>query len=189
VKNAFLHGELREEVYMHPPPGYLVPDGHVCRLRHSLYGIKQAPRAWFERFTSVVTFVGFVASKQDPALFVHTSYRGCTLILLYVDDMLITSDLDYIAFVKARLNAQFHMFDLGPLSFFLGIEATSTPDGYYLSQRKYIQDILDRAGLTDHRSVDTTMDLHLRLRATDGVLVVDPTHYRHLVGSHVSTLA
>jgi hypothetical protein len=73
VKNAFLHGELHEEVYMHPPPGYLVPDGHICRLRRSLYGLKKAPQAWFERFTSVVTAVGFVAIKHDPALFVHTS--------------------------------------------------------------------------------------------------------------------
>jgi hypothetical protein len=108
---------------MHPPLGYFVPDGHVCQLRRSLYGLKQAPRAWFEHFTSVVTFVGFVASQHDPALFVHTSSRGRTLILLYVDDMLIIGDdLDYIAFVKARLSAQFHMSDLGPLSFFLGIE-------------------------------------------------------------------
>jgi hypothetical protein len=105
VKNAFLHGELREEVYMHPPPSYLVPDGHVCRLRRSLYGLKHAPRAWFECFTSVVTNTGFVASQHDPTLFVHTSPRGRTLILLYVDAMLITGDdLDYIAFVKARLS-------------------------------------------------------------------------------------
>jgi hypothetical protein len=75
-KNAFLHGELHEEVYMHPPSRYCVPDGHVCRLRHSLYGLKQAPRAWFERFTSIVTAAGFAASQNDPALFVHTSPRS-----------------------------------------------------------------------------------------------------------------
>ncbi|WVZ76752.1 LOW QUALITY PROTEIN: hypothetical protein U9M48_024695 [Paspalum notatum var. saurae] len=143
VKNAFLHGELHEEVYMHPPPVYTVPDGHVCRLRRSLYGLMQAPRAWFERFTSVVTAAGFVASQHDPALFVHTLPRGRTLILLYVDDMLITGDdLEYIAFVKACLSEQFHMSVLGSLSYFLGIEVSSTSDGYYLSQRKYIQDIL-----------------------------------------------
>jgi hypothetical protein len=75
---------------MHPSPGYSFPEGHVCRLRRSLYGLKQAPRAWFERFTSVVIATGFVASQHDPALFVHTSPRDRTLILLYVDDMLIT---------------------------------------------------------------------------------------------------
>jgi hypothetical protein len=124
VKNAFFHAELREEVYMYPPSGYLVLDGHACWLCRSLYGLKQAPRAWFERFTSVAIAAGFVASQLDPALFVHTSSRGRTLILLYVDDMLITDDdLDYIAFIKARLSAQFHMSDLGPLSFFLGMRS------------------------------------------------------------------
>jgi hypothetical protein len=92
VKNAFLHGDLNEEVYMHPPPGVMVPDGHVCRLRRALYGLKQAPRAWFERFTSVVKAAGFTPSDHDPALFVHVSERGRTLLLLYVDDMLITGD-------------------------------------------------------------------------------------------------
>ena len=122
VKNAFLNGELREEVYMQPPPGYSVPDGMVCRLRRSLYGLKQAPRAWFERFASVVTAAGFSASDHDPALFVHFSARGRTLLLLYVDDMIITGDdPEYIAFVKARLSEQFLMSDLGPLRYFLGI--------------------------------------------------------------------
>jgi hypothetical protein len=186
MKNAFLHGELHEEACMHQPPGYSVPEGHVCRLCRSLYGLKQAPRAWFERFTSVVIATGFVSSQNYPALFVHTSPHGRTFILLYVDDMLITVDYsDYIAIVKARLSEQFHISDLGPLSYFLGIEVTSTPDDYYLSQGKYIHDLLDCAGLTDHRSVETPMELHTHLRTTYGVPLEDPTRYRHLVGSLV----
>jgi len=124
---------------MQPPPDVKVPPGYVCRLRRSLYGLKQAPRAWFERFSSFITTAGFIPSDHDPALFVHISARGRTLLLLYVDDMLIAGDdHDYIAFVKNRLREQFMMSDLGPLSYFLGIEITSTPDGYYLSQQKYI---------------------------------------------------
>ncbi|XP_039806165.1 uncharacterized mitochondrial protein AtMg00810-like [Panicum virgatum] len=184
VKNAFLNGELREEVYMQPPPGYSVPEGMVCRLRRSLYGLKQAPRAWFQRFASVVTAAGFSASTHDPALFVHTSSRGRTLLILYVDDMIITGDdPQFIAFVKARLNEQFLMSDLGPLRYFLGIEVSSTPQGFYLFQEKYIQDLLDRASLTDHCTVETPMELNVHLRATDGELLADPTRYRHIVGS------
>ena len=186
VKNAFLNGELREDVYMRPPPGYSVPEGMVCHLRRSLYGLKQAPRAWFQRFASVVTAAGFSASAHDPALFVHVSPRGRTLLLLYVDDMLITGDdPQYIAFVKARLSDQFLMSDLGPLRYFLGIEFSSTAEGFFLSQEKYIQDLLDRASLTDHRSVETPMELNVHLRATDGEPLEDPTRYRHIVGSLV----
>ena len=121
---------------MQPPPGYSVPDGMVCRLRRSLYGLKQAPHAWFERFTYVVTAAGFSPSDHDPALFVHTSPRGRTLLLLYVDDMIITGDdSEYIAFVKVRLHEQFLMSDLGPLRYFLGIEVSLTSDGLFISQK------------------------------------------------------
>ncbi|KAK1620108.1 hypothetical protein QYE76_025625 [Lolium multiflorum] len=186
VQNAFLNGELSEEVYMQPPPGYSVPDGMVCRLRRSLYGLKQAPRAWFERFASVVTAAGFSPSLHDPALFVHTSPRGRTLLLLYVDDMIITGDdPEYIAFVKARLRDQFLMTDLGPLCYFLGIEVSYTSDGFSISQEKYIQDLLARAALGDERTVDTPMELNVKLRPTDGDPLPDPTRYRHLVGSLV----
>uniref|UniRef100_A0ACD5VHT9 Uncharacterized protein n=1 Tax=Avena sativa TaxID=4498 RepID=A0ACD5VHT9_AVESA len=133
---------------MQPPPGYSVFEGMVCRLRRSLYGLKQAPRAWFERFASVVTAASFSPSAHDPALFVHTSPRGRTLLLLYIDDMIITGDdSEYIAFVKARLRDQFLMTDLGPLRYIFGIEVSFTSDGFYISQKKYIQDLLARAAL------------------------------------------
>jgi hypothetical protein len=144
VKNTFLNGELCEDVYMRPSLGYSVPEGIVCYLRRSLYGLKQAHRAWFQRFASVVTTVGFSVSAHDPALFIHMSLRGRTLLLLYVDDMIITGDdPEYIAFVKAHLNDQFLMFDLGPLRYFLRIEISSTPERFFLSQEKYIHDLLD----------------------------------------------
>ncbi|CAM8902534.1 unnamed protein product [Rhodiola kirilowii] len=186
VKNAFLNGELQEEVYMRPTPGYSVPEGMVCRLWCSLYGLKQAPRAWFERFSSVITAAGFSPSAHDPALFVHTSSHGRTLLLLYVDDMLITGDdPHYIAFVKEKLGAQFLMNDLGHLHYFLGIEVSSTSEGFFISQEKYIRDLLDRASLTDQRTADTPMELNVHLRPTNGEPLEDPTCYRHLVGSLV----
>ncbi|BAH93941.1 Os07g0500000 [Oryza sativa Japonica Group] len=91
----------------------------------------------------------------------------------------------YIAFVKKKLSEQFMMSDLGPLSYFLGIEFTSTVDGYYLSQHRYIEDLLAQSGLTDTKTVTTPMELHVRLRPTDGTLLDDPSRYRHLVGSLV----
>jgi hypothetical protein len=104
----------------------------------------------------VITVAGFFVSAHDPALFVHVSPRGQTLLLLYVDDMIITGDdPKYIAFVKAHLSDQFIMSDLGPLRYFLGIEISPTSEGFFLSQEKYIQDLLDRASLTDHWTTET----------------------------------
>ncbi|XP_052167948.1 uncharacterized mitochondrial protein AtMg00810-like [Oryza glaberrima] len=186
VKNAFLHGDLYEEVYLQPPPGVDAPSGYVYRLRHALYGLKQAPHAWFERFVSVMQAAGFSPSEHDPALFIHLSPRGRTLLLLYVDDMLITGDdVDHISHVKRHLNEQFQMTDLGPLSYFLGIEVLHSAKGYYLSQSKYIQDLIVRSGITDNRTAATPTDLHLQLRGTDGTPLEDPSHYHHIVGSLV----
>jgi hypothetical protein len=113
VKNVFLHGDLNEEVYMQPPPGVDAPLGYVCHLRHALYGLKQAPRAWFERFVSVIRAAGFSPSADD---------------------------VEHISDVKKKLGVQFQLSDLGPLSYFLGIEVSHSAKGYYLSQSKYIHD-------------------------------------------------
>ena len=100
---------------------------------------------------------------------VHSSPRGRTLLLLYVDDMIITGDdPEYIAFVKAHLSEQFIMSDLGPLRYFLRIEVLSTSDGFFISQERYIHDLLARVALTDERTVETPMELNISLRAFDG---------------------
>lgn len=151
-----------------------------------MYGLKQVPRAWFERFGSVIQAAGFSPSDHDPALFVHLSSRGRTLLLLYVDDMLITGDdPDHIFHVKRQLGEQFQMFDLGPLSYFLGIEVLQSAKGYYLSQFKYIQDLIAHVGLSDNRTAATPMELHLKLHPSDGTPLEDPSRYRHIVGSLV----
>ncbi|KAG5561972.1 hypothetical protein RHGRI_004867 [Rhododendron griersonianum] len=90
VKNAFLNGYLSEEVYMRPPPGFSHPSGLVCRLRRALYGLKQSPRAWYARFQDVVLQIGFQPSMHDSALFLRRTSHGLVLLLLYVDDMIIT---------------------------------------------------------------------------------------------------
>jgi hypothetical protein len=108
VKNAFLHGDLHKEVYMYRPPGVDAPSRHVCHLRRVLYGLKQAPRAWFERFASVIQVAGFTPSDHDLALFISLSPQGQTLLLLYVDGMLITGDdLEHISHVKKNLSENF----------------------------------------------------------------------------------
>ncbi|GKV42955.1 hypothetical protein SLEP1_g50303 [Rubroshorea leprosula] len=92
VKNAFFNGDLEEEVYMEPPLRLTHPPNKVCRLRLALYGLKQSPRAWFAKFSSTITEFGFTSNPHDTALFVHKSAQGMVLLLIYVDDMIITGD-------------------------------------------------------------------------------------------------
>ena len=125
---------LHEKVYMQPPPDYPHSGSQVCRLHRALYGLKQAPQAWFKKFSSIVVQQGFTLSPHDTAQFVQRSSAGITLILLYVDDMIITGD-DFASIRSFQhfLSQHFEMKDLGTLSYFLGLEVTSSSDGYYLS--------------------------------------------------------
>ena len=120
---------------MKPPPGYPCPSSKVCLLRNTLYGLKQAPREWFDKFITTICSLGFISSPHENALFIRKSERGVVLLLLYVDDMIITrDDVDGISDLKASLHRTFEIKDLGSLSYFLGLEVISTNDGIYLSQ-------------------------------------------------------
>ncbi|KAL6523561.1 Beta-galactosidase 8 [Orobanche gracilis] len=186
VKNAFLNGDLKEEVYMTPPQGVPHSKGQVCKLRKALYDLKQAPHALFEKFSTVVYSLGFSSSYNDPALFVKSSSAGRILLLLYVDDMLITGDdVDSIGVLKDTLARTFEMKDLGSLRYFLGIEVASSQKGYLLSQSKYTADILERARLTDTRVADTPLEVNARYLPSDGIPLPDPSLYRTIVGSLV----
>lgn len=139
VHNAFLHGNLQEEVYMKLPPRFRTSNsGDVCRLKKSLYGLKQAPWCWFAKLSTALTHYGFIQSYDDYSLF--TLHRGATTlhILVYVDDLIIIgNDADAIHQCKTYLNTCFHMKDLGKLKYILGVEVCRGPRVVFLSQRKY----------------------------------------------------
>ena len=127
------------------PLGYSHPSRFpqkVCRLRRALYGLKQAPRAWFSKL-SFTTQHGFSGTSFDIILFLRRSDHGITILLLYVDDMIITGDdMQGIQDLKHFLGLQFEMKDLNPLNYFLGLEVSSFVDGYYLTQTKYTSDLI-----------------------------------------------
>ncbi|WJZ95359.1 hypothetical protein VitviT2T_014135 [Vitis vinifera] len=169
VKYAFFNGDLSEEVYMQPPPGLSIESNKVCHLRRALYGLKQAPRAWFAKFSSTIFRLGYTASPYDSALFLRRTDKGTILLLLYVDDMIITGDdLSGIQELKDFLSQQFEMKDLGHLSYFLGLEITHSTDGLYITQAKYASDLLSQAGLTDSKTVDTPVELNAHLTPLGG---------------------
>jgi hypothetical protein len=138
VQNAFLHGWLSEDVYMAQPPSFLHPQypTHVCKLHKALNGLKQAPRAWFSRLSDRLFELGFVGSRSDSSLFTCCTPQHTTYILIYVDDILIISSTPYgTTSLLQSLKVDFAIKDLGPLHFFLGMEAIFTPDGLILSQQ------------------------------------------------------
>ena len=123
VKNAFLQGDLEEQVYMVQPPGFQsgLNTSVVCRLKKSLYGLNQAPHTWNTKITQRLRRMGFVTSKSDSSLFIRQVRLGPISILLYVDDLVITdADLDEIGYVKLLLAASFDMKDLGTFITFSG---------------------------------------------------------------------
>ena len=189
VKNVFLNEELTKEVYMQLLPGFSHPLGFshkVCRLRQVLYALKQAPRAWFAKFSSTISQHGFSASSYDSTLFFRRSNHGITLLLMYVDDMIITgNDVQGIQDLKRFLGQHFEMKDLGPLNYFLGLEVSSSSDGYYIIQAKYTSDLISQAEITDSKIVDTPIEYNNRLNTHDGEPLPDATLYRQLVGNLV----
>lgn len=149
VSNAFLHGVINGEVYMRQPIGYKDPDHpqFVCKLSKALYGLRQAPRAWYSIFSGFLLQQGFIQSKVDSSLFIKTAAEGVTLVLIYVDDILITGSLSsYITELIQLLCSKFVMKDLGNLSYFLGIEVLHHVPNLLLSQTKYATDLLVKAG-------------------------------------------
>ena len=127
VKNAFLHGDLQEEIYMKLPSGMATSSPHnVCKLRCSLYGLKKAPHAWFGKFRS--TLLSFSFTQYDSSLFFHTSTSSIVILLVYVDDIIITdTDCGLITKLQQLLHAIFHIKDLGQLTYFLGLEVHYHP--------------------------------------------------------------
>ena len=127
-----------------------------------------------------------MASHYDFALFLYYTDKGTILLLLYVDDMIITGDdFSGIQELKVFLSRQFEMKDLGHLSYFLGLEITHSTDGLYITQAKYASKLLSRAGLTDSKIVDTLVELNAHLTPTGGKPLSNPSFYRRLVGSLV----
>ena len=125
VKNAFLQGELEDKVYMYPPPGLenLVKPGNVLRLKKAIYGLKQSPRAWYNKLSTTLNGRGFTNSELDHTLFTLTSPSGIIAILVYVDDIIITgSDKSGIQETKKFLKSVFEIKDLGEMKYFLGMK-------------------------------------------------------------------
>jgi len=169
---------------MEVPPSYSKPEmvGKVCRLKKSLYGLKQSPRAWFDRFRRALCAMGYKQCNGDHTIFYKHFGRKITVLAVYVDDIIITGDDEVeIKCLKGNLSREFEVKDLGQLKYFLGIEIARSPKGIVLSQRKYVMDLLSETGMLGCRPVSTPIDSNHKLCAESGN-PVNKERYQRLVG-------
>ncbi|XP_019093211.1 PREDICTED: uncharacterized protein LOC109129430 [Camelina sativa] len=184
VHHAFLHGDLDEEIYMRLPPGFKASSPtKVCRLRKSIHGLKQSPRCWFAKLTTALKEYGLEQSLSDYSLFTLDTKGNQIHVLIYVDDLIITGSTGQIMKTfKAYLSSCFHMKDLGPLKYFMGIEVARSSSGKYLSQRKYALDIISNIGLLGARPAAFPLESTHQLAVSTSPLLQQPAQYRRLIG-------
>lgn len=185
VKNAFLHGDITEEVYMDPPlsiPKYS-DTAMVCKLKKALYGLKQSPRAWFGRFTKSIRNFDYKQSNSDHTLLLKHKRGKIIALIIYVDDMVVTDDdHEEILSLQQYLASEFEMKQLGDLKYFLGIEVARSKYGIFLSQGKYILDLLSETGMLGCKPVNTPIEQNHKLFECLSASPTDKGRYQRLVG-------
>ena len=185
VKSAYLNGDLEEEIYMECPPGFSKSKREVWHLNKSLYGLKQAGREWYKKIKAEFEALGFTRSSADHGVFYKNEDRKLVIIALYVDDMLIFSNSTNARdATKAALSERFEMTDLGEAHWILNMELTRDRANHTinLSQRQYIETILERHDLADCKPVATPMVQNQKLTKLDAP-EIDPQPYQQALGS------
>jgi hypothetical protein len=168
------------------PPGFVNSDcpNHVCKLHKSLYRLKQAPRAWFECFSSHFLTIGSTASTSDPSLFVFRNGSTLLYLLLYVNDIILTGNSTAaITSLITQLAATFELKDLGPLRYFLGLQIDYGLDCLFVHQQKYITDLLSKFNMHTCKATSTPFSISHKLQPLSEAILFDPTQYRSLVGA------
>jgi hypothetical protein len=186
VKSTFLNGELEEEVYIEQPEGFILSEkeDYVCRLKKALYGLKQAPRAWYSRLDRYLQQQGFRKGNADNNLYIKVNQNNLLIIEVYVDDIIFGSNDDRMSQKFAKdMHNEFEMSLLGELSFFLGLHICQLDTCIFISQTKYIKEMLKKFGMVDCKPVSTPMQTSCKLRKDDISKDAYQRLYRSMIGS------
>jgi hypothetical protein len=187
VEIEFLNGEIEEEFYIEQREGFVMKKDkyHVYMLKKSLYGLKQTPHAWYEKMDGFLMILGFNKSVVDPNLYYHIVGDECLILVLYVDDLFLTSSERLIVECKLALTSEFEMKDLGMMNYLLGLEVWQRNDEIFLSQGKYTVETLKKFGMKNCKSMPTpmVMDLKKMNNASKNSGEIDPHLYQQLIGS------
>ncbi|GJR56242.1 retrovirus-related pol polyprotein from transposon TNT 1-94 [Tanacetum coccineum] len=186
IKTAFLNGELKEEVYVSQPEGFVDQDNpsHVYKLKKALYGLKQALRAWYDMLSSFLISQHFSKGAVDPTLFTRQAGNNLLLVQIYVDDIIFASTNTAMCNEFAnQMTTKFKMSMMGQISLFLGLQISQSPRGIFINQSKHAYEIVKKYGLLSTDSVDTPMAEKNKLDEDLQGTPVDATLYRGMIGS------
>ncbi|GJS04313.1 putative ribonuclease H-like domain-containing protein [Tanacetum coccineum] len=186
VKSAFLYGKIEEEVYVCQPPGFEDPDfpDRVYKVEKALYGLHQAPRAWYETLSTYLLDNGFQRGKIDKTLFIRRDKGDILLVQVYVDDIIFGSTKKSLCTeFEKMMHKKFQMSSMGELTFFLGLQVKQKEDGIFISQDKYVTEILKKFGFTDVKTASTPMETQKPLLKDEDGKEVDVHLYRSMIGS------
>nr|GEV26401.1 retrovirus-related Pol polyprotein from transposon TNT 1-94 [Tanacetum cinerariifolium] len=186
VKTAFLNGNLREELYVSQPDGFVDQDNpnHVYKLKKALYELKQASRAWYDRLSSFLISQDFSKGSVDLTLFIRRSDNDLLMVQIYVDDIIFAASTPELCDLFANLMySKFKMSMMGKISFFLGLQISQSPRGIFINQFKYALESLKKYGFESCDPVDTPMVEKSKLDEDKDGKAVDPSHYRGMIGT------
>ncbi|GKE26062.1 putative ribonuclease H-like domain-containing protein, partial [Tanacetum coccineum] len=161
VKSAFLYGKIEKEVYVCQPPGFEDPNfpNRVYKVEKALYGLHQAPRAWYETLSTYLLDNGFQRGNIDKTLFIRRDKGDILLVQVYVDDIIFGSTKKSLCTeFEKMMHKKFQMSSMGELTFFLGLQVKQKEDGIFISQDKYVTEILKKFGFTDVKTASTPME-------------------------------
>ncbi|KAK0570386.1 hypothetical protein LWI29_000343 [Acer saccharum] len=186
VNSAFLNGFLQEEVFVEQPKGFVDAHhpNHVYRLKKALYGLKQAPRAWYERLTKFLVDNNYTRGSVDKTLFIKRDNDELFIAQIYVDDIVFgsTNNTKVQQFVDV-MSHEFEMSLVGELSYSLGLQIRQLDDGIFITQAKYVKNLVKKFGLEKAKHCDTPMSTTLKLSKDASGKSVDQTLYRGMIGS------
>ncbi|GJQ95123.1 putative ribonuclease H-like domain-containing protein [Tanacetum coccineum] len=186
VKSAFLYGKIEEEVYVCQPPGFEDPDfpDRVYKVEKALYGLHQAPRAWYETLSTYLLDNGFQRGKIDKTLFIRRDKGDILLVQVYVDDIIFGSTKKSLCTeFEKMMHKKFQMSSMGELTFFLGLQVKQKEDEIFISQDKYVTEILKKFSFTDVKTASTPMETQKPLLKDEDGEEVDVHLYRLMIGS------
>nr|GEW54118.1 hypothetical protein [Tanacetum cinerariifolium] len=186
VKTAFLHGSLKEDMYVCQPEGFIDADypSHAYKLKKALYGLKQAPRAWYDELSMFLLQNGFSKGIIDPTLFTRHFNDDILVVQVYLDDIIFgLTDPRYATLFSDLMKSRFEMSMMGEMTFFLGLEDNQSPSGIFINQSNYVNEILKKYRLNTCDIIGTPMDIKDKLDLDQIGTLVDATKYHSMIGA------